>query len=123
MDNAEEIREMYKRLDEIHIGIEELKKAEKECKEGLESTNKKLLELDEKRIKTEKLLKEMKYEIAEDEYREKECKKKFSYKISIFILKILLFLLIIGFGMIAGIYYLIVALVISWIFGSIFIKL
>ena len=124
---------MYKRLDEIHIGIEELKKAEKECKEGLESTNKKLLELDEKRIKTEKLLKEMKYEIAEDEYREKEreknykkekeCKKKFSYKISIFILKILLFLLIIGFGMIAGIYYLIVALVISWVVGSIFIKL
>lgn len=99
MDNAEEIREMYERLDEIHIVIEELKKAEKECKERLESTDKKLLELNEKRIKTEKLLKEMKYEIAEDEYREKEreenykkeYKKKFSYKISIFILKILLF--------------------------------
>ena len=40
MDNSEEIREMYERLDEIHIGIEELKKAEKECKEGLESTEK-----------------------------------------------------------------------------------
>ena len=94
---------------------------------------KKLLELDEKRIKTEKLLKEMKHEIAEDEYREKEreenykkekkYKKKLSYRIPMFILKTFLFLFIIGFGMIAGIYYLIIGLIISWVVGSIFIKL
>lgn len=79
-----------------------------------------LKELD---IEFKKIDKETEKRLAEWERKREEQKKKLSYRIPIFILKTLIFLLIIGFGMIAGIYYFIVALVISLIVGSIFIKL
>ena len=69
------------------------------------------------------VLRDLMKEKEEKSKKKEERKKKLSYIIPMFILKTFLFLLIIGFGMIAGIYYLIVALVISWIVGSIFIKL
>lgn len=52
-----------------------------------------------------------------------EQKKKLSYKILSTTFKIFIFLLIAGFAVIAGMYYLIIALIISWIIGSIFIKI
>lgn len=79
-----------------------------------------LKELD---IEFKKIDEETEKRLAECERKREERKKKLSYRIPIFILKTLIFLLIIGFGMIAGIYYFIVALVISLIVGSIFIKL
>ena len=93
-----------------------LKELDIEFKKIDEETEKRLAEWERKRE-----------EIEEKNRREKrkreERKKKLSYRIPMFILKTFLFLLIIGFGMIAGIYYLIVALIISWIVGSVFIKL
>lgn len=111
----------------------ELKKLEKEIAETREPMNpEESLEEWEKSYNKRK--KEIERKVDEcferfderkrrEEQKKEERKKKLSYKIPMFILKIFLFLLIIGFGMIAGIYYLIVALIISWIIGSVFIKL
>ena len=93
-----------------------VKELDIELKKMEEETERKLAELEKEREKREE-----RYKMEEREKEER--KKKLSYRIPMFILKTFLFLLIIGFGMIAGIYYLIVALVISWIVGSIFIKL
>ena len=51
-----------------------------------------------------------------------EQKKKLSYKILSTTFKVFVFLLVTGFAIVAGMYYLIVALIISWIVGNIFIK-
>lgn len=111
----------------------ELKKLEKEIAETRETMNpEESLEEWERSYNRRK--KEIKRKVDEcferfherkrmEEMEKEERKKKLSYRIPMFILKTFLFLLIIGFAMIAGIYYLIVALVISWIVGSIFIKL
>lgn len=93
-----------------------VKELDIELRKMEEETERKLAELEKEREKREE-----RYKMEEREKEER--KKKLSYRIPMFILKTFLFLLIIGFGMIAGIYYLIVALVISWIIGSIFIKL
>lgn len=93
-----------------------VKELDIELKKMEEETERKLAELEKEREKREE-----RYKMEEREKEER--KKKLSYRIPMFILKTFLFLLIIGFGMIAGIYYLIVGLVISWIVGSIFIKL
>lgn len=93
-----------------------VKELDIELRKMEEETERKLAELEKEREKREE-----RYKMEEREKEER--KKKLSYRIPMFILKTFLFLLIIGFGMIAGIYYLIVALVISWIVGSIFIKL
>lgn len=93
-----------------------VKELDIELKKIEEETERKLAELEKEREKREE-----RYKMEEREKEER--KKKLSYRIPMFILKTFLFLLIIGFGMIAGIYYLIVGLVISWIVGSIFIKL
>lgn len=64
------------------------------------------------------------HERKKREEREKEeRKKKLSYRIPMAILKILVFFLIIGFTMVAGIYYFIMALIISWLVGLVFVKI
>ena len=93
-----------------------LKELDIEFKKIDEETEKRLAEWERKREEIEE-------KNRREERKREEQKKKLSYRIPIFILTTLIFLLIIGFGMIAGIYYLIVGLVISWIVGSIFIKL
>ena len=93
-----------------------VKELDIELKKMEEETERKLAELEKEREKREE-----RYKMEEREKEER--KKKLSYRILMFILKTFLFLLIIGFSMIAGIYYLIIGLVISWIVGSIFIKL
>ena len=93
-------------LKELDI---KFKKIDKETEKRLSEWERKREEIEEKNRREER--------------KREERKKKLSYKIPMFILKTFLFLLIIGFGMIAGIYYLIVALIISWIIGSVFIKL
>lgn len=64
------------------------------------------------------------YERIREEVRKEneEQKKKLSYKILSKIFKIFIFLLVAGFAIITGMYYLIVALIISWIVGNIFIR-
>ena len=93
-----------------------LKELDIEFKKIDEETEKRLAEWERKREEIEE-------KNRREERKREERKKKLSYRIPIFILKTLIFLLIIGFGMIAGIYYFIVALVVSLIVGSIFIKL
>ena len=65
------------------------------------------------------------YERIREEVRKEneEQKKKLSYKILSTTFQVFVFLLVAGFAIIAGMYYLIVALIISWIVGSIFIKI
>ena len=71
----------------------------------------------------------LEYEIRHEKFLKKDKtliltrKEIFLWQILPIIFKIFIFLLIICFAVIAGIYYLIVALVISWVVGSIFIKL
>ena len=65
------------------------------------------------------------YERIREEVRKEneEQKKKLSYKILSTTFKVFVFLLVTGFAIVAGMYYLIVALIISWIVGGIFIKI
>ena len=85
-------------------------------KEIEEETEKKLAELGRER--------EAREERYRREEREREArKKKLSYKIPMLILKILIFFLIIGLSMALGIYYFIIALIISWIVGLMFVKI
>lgn len=71
----------------------------------------------------------LEYEIRHEKFLKKDKtlvltrKEIFLWQILPIIFKIFIFLLIICLAVIAGIYYLIAALVISWIVGSIFIKL
>lgn len=65
------------------------------------------------------------YERIREEVRKEneEQKKKLSYKILSITFKVFVFLLVTGFAIVTGMYYLIVALIVSWIVGSIFIKI
>lgn len=93
-----------------------VKELDIELKKIEEETEKKLAELERER--------EAREERYRREAREKEeSKKKLSYKIPMLILKILVFFLIVGFAMAAGIYYFIIALIISWFVGLVFIKI
>lgn len=58
------------------------------------------------------------------EERERENRKKnLSYKIPMLILKIFVFFLIVGLAMVLGAYYFLMALVISWLVGLVFVKI
>ena len=89
------------------------KQLKAELKKINEETEKEMLEYE---IRYEKFLKKDKTLIL-------TRKEIFLWRILPIIFKIFIFLLIICFAVIAGIYYLIIALVISLIVGSIFIKL
>lgn len=91
----------------------DLKKIDEDYKKEKEKTEKEMLEYE---IRHEKFLKKDKTLVL-------TCKEIFLWQILPIIFKIFIFLLIICFAVIAGIYYLIVALIISWIVGSVFIKL
>lgn len=89
----------------------------------------KQLKADLKKIDEETEKEMLEYEIRHEKFLKKDKtlvltrKEIFLWQVLPMILKIFIFLLIMFFAIIAGIYYLIVALVISWIVGSIFIKL
>ena len=89
----------------------------------------KQLKADLKKIDEETEKEMLEYEIRHEKFLKKDKtlvltrKEIFLWQILPIIFKIFIFLLIMCFTIIAGIYYLIVALVISWIVGSIFIKL
>lgn len=89
----------------------------------------KQLKADLKKIDEETEKEMLEYEIRHEKFLKKDKtlvltrKEIFLWQILPIIFKIFIFLLIMFFAIIAGIYYLIVALVISWIVGSIFIKL
>lgn len=89
----------------------------------------KQLKADLKKIDEETEKEMLEYEIRHEKFLKKDKtlvltrKEIFLWQILPIIFKIFIFLLIICLAVIAGIYYLIVALVISWIVGSIFIKL
>ena len=89
----------------------------------------KQLKVDLKKIDEETEKEMLEYEIRHEKFLKKDKtlvltrKEIFLWQILPIIFKIFIFLLIICFAVIAGIYYLIVALIISWIVGSIFIKL
>ena len=91
----------------------ELKKIDENYKKEKEKIEKEMLENE---IRHERFLKKDKTLVLTH-------KEIFLWQILPIIFKIFIFLLIICFAVIAGIYYLIVALIISWIVGSIFIKL
>ena len=89
----------------------------------------KQLKAELKKIDEETEKEMLEYEIRHEKFLKKDKtliltrKEIFLWQILPIIFKIFIFLLIICFAVIAGIYYLIVALVISLIVGSIFIKL
>ena len=89
----------------------------------------KQLKVDLKKIDEETEKEMLEYEIRHEKFLKKDKtlvltrKEIFLWQVLPIIFKIFIFLLIMCFTIIAGIYYLIVALVISWIVGSIFIKL
>lgn len=89
----------------------------------------KQLKADLKKIDEETEKEMLEYEIRHEKFLKKDKtlvltrKEIFLWQVLPIIFKIFIFLLIMFFAIIAGIYYLIVALVISWIVGSIFIKL
>lgn len=89
----------------------------------------KQLKADLKKIDEETEKEMLEYEIRYEKFLKKDKtliltrKEIFLWQVLPIIFKIFIFLLIMFFAIIAGIYYLIVALVISWIVGSIFIKL
>ncbi len=89
----------------------------------------KQLKADLKKIDEETEKEMLEYEIRHEKFLKKDKtlvltrKEIFLWQILPIIFKIFIFLLIMFFAIIAEIYYLIVALVISWIVGSIFIKL
>ena len=89
----------------------------------------KQLKVDLKKIDEETEKEMLEYEIRHEKFLKKDKtlvltrKEIFLWQVLPIIFKIFIFLLIMFFAIIAGIYYLIVALVISWIVGSIFIKL
>lgn len=89
----------------------------------------KQLKADLKKIDEETEKEMLEYEIRHEKFLKKDKtliltrKEIFLWQILPIIFKIFIFLLIICLAVIAGIYYLIVALVISLIVGSIFIKL
>lgn len=89
----------------------------------------KQLKADLKKIDEETEKEMLEYEIRHKKFLKKDKtlvltrKEIFLWQVLPIIFKIFIFLLIMFFAIIAGIYYLIVALVISWIVGSIFIKL
>lgn len=89
----------------------------------------KQLKADLKKIDEETEKEMLEYEIRHEKFLKKDKtlvltrKEIFLWQVLPIIFKIFIFLLIMFFAIIAGIYYFIVALVISWIVGSIFIKL
>ena len=89
----------------------------------------KQLKAELKKINEETEKEMLEYEIRHEKFLKKDKtliltrKEIFLWQILPIIFKIFIFLLIICLAVIAGIYYLIVALVISLIVGSIFIKL
>lgn len=89
----------------------------------------KQLKVELKKINEETEKEMLEYEIRHEKFLKKDKtliltrKEIFLWQILPIIFKIFIFLLIICFAVIAGIYYLIIALVISLIVGSIFIKL
>ena len=89
----------------------------------------KQLKAELKKIDEETEKEMLEYEIRHEKFLKKDKtlvltrKEIFLWQILPIIFKIFIFLLIICLAIIAGIYYLIAALVISWIVGSIFIKL
>ncbi|WP_427042643.1 hypothetical protein HUW86_08620 (plasmid) [Fusobacterium sp. SB021] len=89
----------------------------------------KQLKAELKKIDEETEKEMLEYEIRHEKFLKKDKtlvltrKEIFLWQILPIIFKIFIFLLIICLAVIAGIYYLIAALVISWIVGSIFIKL
>ena len=89
----------------------------------------KQLKAELKKIDEETEKEMLEYEIRHEKFLKKDKtlvltrKEIFLWQVLPIIFKIFIFLLIICLAVIAGIYYLIAALVISWIVGSIFIKL
>lgn len=89
----------------------------------------KQLKAELKKINEETEKEMLEYEIRHEKFLKKDKtliltrKEIFLWQILPIIFKIFIFLLIICFAVIAGIYYLIIGLVISWVVGSIFIKL
>ena len=89
----------------------------------------KQLKTDLKKIDEETEKEMLEYEIRHEKFLKKDKtlvltrKEIFLWQILPIIFKIFIFLLIICLAVIAGIYYLIIGLIISWVVGSIFIKL
>ena len=80
-------------------------------------------EYEKKQAEWERKKEEIEEKNRQESKERKNCKKKLSYKIPMLILKILVFFFIIGLSMTLGIYYFIIALIISWIVGLMFVKI
>lgn len=91
----------------------DLKKIDEDYEKAKEKTEKEMLENE---IRHERFLKKDKTLVL-------TRKEIFLWRVLPIIFKIFIFLLIACFAVIGGIYYLIVGLLISWIVGSIFIKI
>ena len=98
-------------------------------KDNTYKTAQKQLKADLKKIDEETEKEMLEYEIRHEKFLKKDktlvltCKEIFLWQILPIIFKIFIFLLIICLAVIAGIYYLIIGLIISCVVGSIFIKL
>lgn len=119
-DYAKELDIELKKLEEEIVENRETAKPEERPEDWERAYNRRKKEIERKVDECFERFHERK---RREEIKKEEYKKKLSYRIPMTILKILVFFLIIGFTMVAGIYYFIIALIISWLVGLVFVKI